>query len=176
MTGGHVFMFVGAGNSNMIWNQYKQWCIVHIYPPESMLCDTAEERILNTGLFSDRGRGGNSVFTGSVFKCSYYLNSYLNSTLILLLTRAHFECQSKLWRLSSCVALISESGGGDIYIMLCGWELKPTGMKSSSSDSGSPQRHHTAQPCHFKTLPSIFSSSAAPPLHCTFCVTLFILA
>lgn len=80
-----------------------------------MLCDTAEIQACSV-----IGAGGkNSVFTGSVFKCSYYLNSYLNSTLILLLTRAHFECQSKLWRLSSCVALISESGGGDIYIMLC---------------------------------------------------------
>lgn len=27
-----------------------------------MLCDTAEERILNTGLFSDRGRGEKQCF------------------------------------------------------------------------------------------------------------------
>lgn len=40
---------------------------------------------------------------------------------------------------------MSESGGGDIYIMLCGWELEPTGMKSSSTDS--PPHRATTQPC-----------------------------
>lgn len=66
------------------------------------------------------------------------------------------ECQSKLWHPSSCVALMSESVGGDISITLCGWELESTGMKSSSTDSASLQGHRTAPLCHFSTLSTFF--------------------
>lgn len=70
--------------------------------------------------------------------------------------RAPFECQSECQLVSSCVALMSQSGRGDIYITPRGWELEPTGMKSSSTDSASLQgRRCTARLRHFKTLSTL---------------------
>lgn len=74
----------------------------------------------------------------------FFLGVLVYFLSVLALTSTLSECRSKRWHVSSSVALMSESGGGDIYITLRGWEPEPTGMKSSSTDSASPRGHHTA--------------------------------
>ena len=93
---------------------------------------TAGGRDINPALSLQRG-AFNAVYFHTL------LISTLDSLYLALLSRwLSCECQSELWRPSSCVALMIESGGGDIYIPLWRWELEPTGMKSSSTDSDPP--------------------------------------